>query len=277
MVETKLIALALLFAGLSATAQTVTWEQIPMDGHMTGVTIPRVDNVPEALGTVKGKTYTAPNGRRYRGATAQVASLMIAAQPAMAEVKEYIGYCPQGMSRRGPDSALGEMIVDRMMASAEQCTGLHIDAGLMNYGGIRLDMPKGDVLLDDIVSMLPFRNYLVVVRLKGRDLKALLEHLASHSMQIVGGVTMEVRGHKLAKALVGGKAIEPEKVYNLATIDFLLNKGDGISAARNAVEIVNTDLLARDSFLPFLRQLTAEGKPIEYAADGRVKIFRDDK
>ena len=79
------------------------WKAAKIDGHRTGVTAPSKDNVKTAIGTVEKGVYTAPNGRVFKkGATPAVARLMIDAQPAMAPVKEVLGYSEQEMKRYRP-------------------------------------------------------------------------------------------------------------------------------------------------------------------------------
>lgn len=279
MAKTKVIAAAfaalLLFPGALCAQVSFEWEQVPMDGHRAGVTIPNVENVSEAIGTFQGKTYVAPNGKRYRrGSTPEVARLLLDAQPAMAFVKEYIGYCPEEMQRRGATGSIACMIVDRLMVETEKAVGKKVDLGLINNGGIRVDMPQGDVILDDILSMLPFKNYAAYVSMKGSDLKTFIEGIASKGlyMQPMGGVQLEIRDGKLVKCLVGGEPIRPDRIYGFATVDFLLAGGDGISVAKNAQEVIITDVLLRDTLLPYLRELTAQGKPIEYPYDGRIVV-----
>ncbi len=254
------------------SAQEIRWKKVPVKGELTGVTAPTATNVPEALGSVKGKTYTAPNGRRFRGgATAAAARLMLEAQPPMAKVKEVVGYCPRPMNEKKPESSLSNFLVDALMAKTAELTGRKVDIGLMNFGGIRIDMPVGDVTVDDIMSMVPFRNHLVYVALKGTDVKRLFEDMARGPMQVVGGVEVVVCKHQLIDLKVGGESVDDDKIYGLATIDFLLDGGDRIYAARNSVELIQTDMLIYDMVLDHIRNLTAEGKPIEYHTDGRVK------
>ena len=281
MVETKIVmnkkilaalSLAILCSGLYA--QTWSWEAVPMDDSRTGISMPNANNVPEAIGTVEGDTYKAPNGRVFNGgAAAAAAKLMLAAQDSVAYLKEVIGYCPDGMRHHRPESELSNMIVDCLAATTEQVTGRHVDVGLMNMGGIRVEMPEGDVLLEDIYAMLPFENYLCYVELKGSDLRALLGKIANH-IEALSGVQMEIKGRKMVKVLVGGKPIRDNKVYGLATIDFLLSGGDGVSALKNSISYVQTDVLLRDAVLPYLRGLTSEGKPVAYEMDGRVKFIK---
>jgi len=255
-------------------AQTISWEAVPMDGSRTGTVMPDVGNADVALGVVENGVYTAPNGRQFKGgATAAVAALMLGAQDSVAYMKEVIGYCPREMRKHRPESELSNMIVDCLMAATEKEVGKHVDVGLINMGGIRSSMPEGDVLLADIYSMLPFNNHLCYITLKGSDLKALLTSIAKH-VEALGGVKMEIKGGKVQKLLVGGKVIDNDKVYGLATVDFLLDGGDGISAAKNALSLTVTDLFIRDAILPYLRSMLEENRPIEYAMDGRVVFIK---
>ncbi len=265
------VALACILSS-TLSAQEIKWKKVPVTGGLTGVTAPTATNVSEALGSVKGKTYTAPNGRRFRGgATAEAARLMLEAQPPMAKVKEVVGYCPRPMIEKKPESSLSNFLVDALMAKTAELTGRKVDIGLMNFGGIRIDMPVGDVTVDDIMSMVPFRNHLVYVALKGSDVKRLFEDMAKGPMQVVGGVEVTVGKHQLIDLKVGGESVDDDKIYGLATIDFLLDGGDRIYAARNSVELIQTDMLIYDMVLEHIRNLTAEGKYIEYHTDGRVK------
>ena len=259
---------------VSVQAQDFVWHRYSMDGSRTGVTAPSATNVPEALGAVKGGKYYAPNGKVFRGGvTPKIARLLIEAQAPMAFVKEVVGYSPKEMVSDGPESELSNWQVDLIMAATEKAAGKKVDIGLTNFGGIRTDMPQGDVLLDDIMSMFPFENHLCYVALKGSDVRYLFEQLARNRIQVVGGVEMTVRGRELVDLKVGGEPLDDEKVYGLATVDFLLNGGDGISAARNAIELITTDVIVFDAVIEHVRELVAAGEPIAYQKDGRVKIL----
>ena len=274
MVKAKvMLLLAAACLSLTAAAQSYDWKKIPADASRTGVSIPGTDNITEALGYMKNGVYVAPSGRRYRGTVANVAQILMEAQQEMAPVKAFVGRTDHEMLRDKPECELSNMIVDCLMARTEEATGKHVDVGLCNFGGIRVDFPEGDILMDDVMSMLPFKNHLCYVELKGKDLRALYEQLARDGMQVVGGVKLVIKDHKLVSATVGDKPLDDKKVYGLATIDFLLTGGDGISAARNALDLVETDILLRDAVLPYLEQLTEEGKPIAYHVDGRVQIL----
>lgn len=276
MVKTKIIILSVVAVSvLSACShQQFTWHKYSMDGSRTGVTAPNVTNVKEALGSINDSIYTAPNGRTFAkgSATYSVASDLIAVQPRMAALKQVIGYSTREMRRMGPNCELSNWIVDHLMTSVEELTNRKVDVGIINSGGIRVDMPQGEVIMDDIVSMLPFKNYLCYVGLKGSDLVSLFEKMAATSVQPVGGVKLVVTGHKIDTLLVGGKPVDPEKIYGVGTIDFLLDGGDRINVGKNAKELIVTDVKVMDSMLPYAMSFAKQGKNIEYFTDDRVVI-----
>ena len=276
MVKARLI---LLVAGvlLAASCQyQYSWQHYKIDGHRTGVGVPTADNVVEALGTVDDSLYHAPNGTTYPkgSATYAAAAEMIAVQPQMARLKEVIGVSAREMSANAPESELSNWLIDHLMEETARKTKRKVDVGISNFGGIRVDLPEGDVLMDDLVSMFPFRNYLCYVALKGSDLQNLFEQFAETRVQVLGGVKFVVKDHEIDTLLVGGKPIDPEKTYGVATIDFLLDGGDGLSVARNAKELIITDELIIDAMLPYARSYAAAGKKIDYSKDGRVVIKR---
>lgn len=258
---------------LCSCAPRFSWEKFPMDGHRTGVGYLNADNVETALGTIENGVYTSPNGTVFEGgATALAASDMMNVQPRMRGLKKVIAYAPEEMVSRRPESSLSDFLVDNLMDAVAEATGRSVDVGLMNFGGIRVDVPQGDVLLEDIVSMLPFKNYPVYVQLRGEDLTALFEYLAKTGMQVIGGAKVEIDGGELVSFSVGGSPVDPEKLYGLATIDFLLDGGDGIYAAKNAKDLVILDKILCDVILPRIISLTEAGNPWEYKTDGRVTI-----
>lgn len=271
MKKVTIALLIALMAPLTAGAFGFKWKNIPVQGARTGVTAPTATNIDEAIGTFDGKTYVAPNGTRFKknSSTAKAARLMIDAQPPMAELKEVLGFCPKGLTRRGTESTLGDWVVDCVMHETEKEVGKKVDIGVMNHGGIRIDMPQGDVLKDDIMSMLPFNNHLCYLTMSGENVLALFNSMASH-MQVVGGVKVTVKDGKVQELLIGGEPVDPAKTYSIATIDFLLDGGDDIFVAKNSDSLVMTEMLVYDAAMSYIRELKASGKNIEKEIDNRV-------
>ena len=103
----------------------------------------------------------------------------------------------------------------------------------------------------------------------------ILEQMAREYWQVVGGVRcVSDKNGKLLSAEIGGQPLDDDKVYGVTTVDFLLNGGDGYSIAKNALDVKVLDVYVVDVVLPYVKKLTAEGKPVEYKADGRVQILK---
>ena len=260
---------------LSAAAQDYSWRAVKMDGSRTGTASPSKDNVKEALGVYKAGRYTAPNGTVHgrRSATARTARIVLDAQPAMARVKDVIGYSPAVMEAYFPESALSNWFVDVLMAKVEKLSGKKVDIGIANFGGIRVDMPQGDIILDDMLSMFPFKNQLVYVEHTGKEIRNILESMAAGRFQVLGGVRVVADGGKLVSAEIGGEPIDDDRIYGLATISFLLAGGDGLTLEQNARSVtVYKDVDVIDAILEHVYAETAAGRPIEYKTDGRVVV-----
>lgn len=250
----KLLGLLVFLLPLSAMAQEYSWETVPMDGTRTAA-------------VQAGKTKV-----KKSSSAAKVMKVVADAQPAMAKVKEVIGYSTEALSMDYPECGLSNWTVDTIMEKVAQLSGKKVDVGFANSGGIRVDMPKGDILLDDILSMFPFRNNLVYLEHKGSTLRAIFEWMAAGMVQPVGGVKMVVENGKLASLLVGGEPLDDDKVYVVATNSFLLAGGDGFYLSKDALKEVIFEELVQDAMLESVRKRTAEGKPFEYKSDGRVII-----
>ncbi len=266
---------ALVLAGVGAAAQQYEWETVPMDGSRTGCVSPSKDNVAEAVGVFKGGKYIAPNGKVYgkNSTVAKTARIVLDAQPKMARVKDVVGYSPRVMESGYPESPLSNWFVDVLMKQVAELSGKKVDIGIVNFGGIRIDMPEGDIILDDMLSMFPFKNQLAYVEQTGKQIRAILERMAAGRFQVLGGVRVVAEDGKLLVAEIGGEPLDDDKVYGLATISYLMGGGDGLSLDHNAVSVkIYEDVDVIDAILEHVYAETAAGRPIEYDIDGRVIV-----
>ena len=270
----KLFLLFAVLASSALMAQDYSWKSARIDGSRTGCVTPSKDNVAEAVGRFEKVKYIAPNGKKYskKSATAKTAAAVLTAQPAMARVKDVIAYSPEELSARRPESGLSNWFVDIVMAKTEELAGKPVHFGVTNFGGIRANMPEGDVILDDMLSMFPFKNSLVYLEMKGSTIRGILENMAATHFQVVGGVRVVVENGKLVSAEIAGEPIDDEKTYGVATISFLLRGGDGITMEDGALTIRNYDVDIIDAVLEHVYAETAAGRPIAPKADGRVVI-----
>jgi len=263
-----------LLSFMKVHAQEYSWESVPVDGTMTGCMSPSGDNVAVSLGHFKGGRYVSPSGKIYRRCSpvARTARIVIDAQPKMKRVKEVIAYCPDGMAVAYPESPLSNWFVDNLMKAVEKKAGKPVYVGIANFGGIRVDMPAGDVILDDLLSMFPFRNQIVYLEHRGSEIRKIVGQMAVAGFQVLGGIRTVVEDGKVKSIEIGGEPLDDDRIYGIATISFLLYGGDDLNLAENAVELEVYDSMIIDVMLEYVESETAAGRVLTSHSDGRVII-----
>ncbi|MBI5770609.1 MAG: bifunctional metallophosphatase/5'-nucleotidase [Verrucomicrobia bacterium] len=136
------------------------------------------------------------------------------------------------------ESPLGSLIADIMRVRAGS------DVALTNAGGLRSDLPEGELDRSHVLDVFPFLNNVVTLELAGHDLKAVLEHSLSlkAGMGQVSGVraVYDLRrpiGSRLVEVHVGGQPVNDEKLYRVTTNSFLAEGGDGYLAFKQGREV----------------------------------------
>ena len=185
----------------------------------------------------------------------------------------YIGQSEQYMASHRPESLLSNWVADAFVTTAK-AEGIEADFGLCNIGGLRAAMPQGTIRRGDIIAISPFENFFTIVKLKGTDVQALMKNIAvvhgeglSSAVRLVVTLSGEVRS-----ATISGQPIDPDRIYTIATLDYLAEGNDKLSAMKKAVERNDTKLTVRDLLLNHLRQLDQQGQKAHAAIEGRVVI-----
>lgn len=132
---------------------------------------------------------------------------------------------------RTGETNLGNLITEAMLKATKA------DVVITNGGGIRASIDVGDITKGEVITVLPFGNYVVVKKVKGADIIAALEHGVSQYPAANGGFphvagikfafdSSKEAGSRVTKAEINGKALEVNTEYLLATNDFMAVGGD---------------------------------------------------
>lgn len=73
------------------------------------------------------------------------------------------------------ETNLGDLVADSFFYEAKRL-GYDPDMAIMNGGGIRSSIPKGQITLNDIINVVPFSKYLMILELTGKQIKEALEY-----------------------------------------------------------------------------------------------------
>ena len=185
-----------------------------------------------------------------------------------------VGTAEMSMDRFRPESLLSNLIADVLREAAVEVLGKPADMGLINIGGIRNSLTEGDITTENIYEILPFENSLCVVTLKGSVLKELFAAIAACKGEGVSGVRLEItKDGKLLDGTIGGKPIDDNKLYTVATIDYLADGNDGMGPLAKAEKRdCPPGATLRGLFMDYVEQQTKAGKKITSRMEGRITV-----
>ena len=177
------------------------------------------------------------------------------------------------------------------------------DVALTNGGGIRKDIPAGDVTYGDIISVFPFGNSLCVVEASGQQILDALEW-GARSLPEENGGFLQVSGlaceidvsvpsgcqadensmfsgvsgtRRVKNVTVNGEPIDPQKTYTVAGMDYmLLQHGDGHTAFDGAKLLQDRVKLDNQVLIDYIADTLSGSIGTQYAdprGDGRIIII----
>lgn len=211
--------------------------------------------------------------RRYD--TLVTSDLAKAMQPYKARldavVNKPIGTSAQYMESKAPESLLSNFLADQLLLKSREFVPEGVDLSIINLGGIRAPLPAGPLTVGDIYRIMPFENELVVLELKASDLLAILTKIALDGGEGLSNVQIEALNGKVVSLMIAGKPFDETRTYRVATMDYLADGNSGMTPFKNAVKRMDTHLKIRDAYISQIEKLTAAGKVVTSALDGRLR------
>lgn len=141
-----------------------------------------------------------------------------------------------------------------------------VDLALINKGSIRRSLPGGVITRGMIIMMQPFSNHIEVLEVKGSDLREAFDVMASRDGDGVSRGTearFDPSTGKCMDITIDGKPLDDNRVYRVATIDYLANGGDYMTPLTRGVKVSRSDDIVYEDLLRYLA-----GKPDGYTISG---------
>ncbi|MBI1292274.1 hypothetical protein GC173_13710 [bacterium] len=163
---------------------------------------------------------------------------------------------------------LNTLIADMARRRVSTVTGQPVDLLMLNGGGIRANLPEGDVSYYDIAQILPFENTLVLIELDAQKLQSVMSAIAAQKGRTaISGFTLEADAEgKLLSFLIDGREADPTRTYRFATVDFLANGAGGFEVFKDMPH-QETGQLLREAVADELRAMTARGEAMQAPTD----------
>lgn len=158
------------------------------------------------------------------------------------------------------------LLSDYVMTRGAELAGSPVDLAIMNKGGIRNSLAKGNVTKGQIMNMLPFNNSIVVMDIKGSDLLENLEIMArqgGNGLSEGMAVSYDPATGKVKNAMLRGKPIDPESTYRLATISYLAAGGDYMVPLTRGKIVAESQTVIYNDIIDSLEHGSMRGKPLK--------------
>ena len=168
-------------------------------------------------------------------------------------------------SNRGTESTLNNLIADVAREGITNNTAVTADIGLNNAGGVRADLPAGEITYADAFAVQPFNNDVTYTELTGDQLYRAFEQQwkgpEADRPVLNLGVSNNVDwtydpakplGEKVTNINIDGKPVDREATYTVAASTFLLNGGDGFTALSEGPDLPSTGLIDVQLFIDYL-------------------------
>lgn len=189
----------------------------------------------------------------------------------------------------GTESSLGDLITDALRSSVADA-----DFAVINSGGIRADLTGPTVTFGDMFEVLPFDNFIAILRLSGEELYELMRLgtlgrqgiLQVSGMRIVldrsrdAELPLEKRNFVVSISDASGNPIDRSKTYTIATTDFVASGGDGLVSLIRSLRPEQITLLPerklRDAVIAYLQQRSRHAA-LQPRIEGRIRYVGNAK
>ena len=180
------------------------------------------------------------------------------------ELDSILAYCPETLDKsKGKwQTTIGNLLAKITFELGnpvfQKRHNKSIDFCILNSGGIRSIIPQGNVTSRTAFEVMPFENSLYVVGLKGSKIKEMGTYLmAEKKPHPLFGIQFYADKNDLSikRILINGKALEDDKIYYVATSDYLSNGGDNMTFFKESVEKYDMDYKLRNMLIDYFKNV----------------------
>ncbi|SHG18531.1 5'-nucleotidase, C-terminal domain [Flavobacterium segetis] len=179
------------------------------------------------------------------------------------DLDSILAYCPETLDK---SSGKWQTTIGNLMADVSLMRGnlvfqsrekKSIDICLLNSGGIRSILPKGNVTARNAFEIMPFENSMVVIAMKGEQVFELVDFfIIDKKAHPLAGVTFTIdKNNRPKNILVQGKPVEKETIYYVGTNDYLAEGGDNMTFFNKGIKKYDLDYKLRNILIDYFKQV----------------------
>ena len=173
-----------------------------------------------------------------------------------------ISYSPETYKKNDGElnSTLSNMFADATYEMSNpvfnKMSGKNIDIVLLNNGGIRSIISKGNISEKTAFELMPFENSIVVLELSGLSITKMIDYLRKVKLQHpISGLQITLNNdYSVNEVKINGVSIENEKKYYVATTDYLLEGGDKMYFLAETTKTTDINYKMREILIDYFKQ-----------------------
>ena len=173
-----------------------------------------------------------------------------------------ISYSPETYKKNDGElnSTLSNMFADATYEMSNpvfnKMSGKNIDIVLLNNGGIRSIISRGNISEKTAFELMPFENSIVVLELSGLSIIKMIDYLRKVKLQHpISGLQITLNNdYSVNEVKINGVDIENEKKYYVATTDYLLEGGDKMYFLAETTKTTYINYKMRDILIDYFKK-----------------------
>ena len=178
------------------------------------------------------------------------------------DLSTVLATAPQTLDKNGEwQTPMGNLFADVVMLKGNPVFMTReqkkMDIVLLNHGGIRSIIPKGNVTARAAFEIMPFENSLVVIALKGEQITEMLNYIITEKKpHPLAGMAFTIGKDNVAKdIMIQGKPFDSNTTYYVGTNDYLSNGGDNMSFFKKGIHKYDMEYKLRNILIDYFKDV----------------------
>ena len=188
------------------------------------------------------------------------------------EMNVQIGTATETLIKGTPQSLLSNLTADVLKERAEKIEK-QVDFAVVNNGGIRTTLNQGIITVGNLYEIYPFENALVILDMPGKAVKEFFDFIAKKGGEgLSTGIQLIIKDGKVESLEIGNQPLDENRLYKVATVDYLAEGNDGMVAFKQASHVLSSNEMLRDIMIDYVKECTKNNKEINAKLDNRIII-----
>ncbi len=180
-----------------------------------------------------------------------------------ADLSTVLAYCPENLDKSKGEwqtnigSFMADVTLQKTAPLLQKRENKTISICLLNHGGIRSVIPKGNVTARTAYEVMPFENSAIVIGLKAAQIMEMIQYIITEKKpHPLAGLSFTIdKNNQPKNILIQGKPMDGNSTYYVVTSDYLSNGGDNMTFFRKGTEQYDLDYKLRNILIDYFKEV----------------------